>query len=427
MATADTQTETLTAEKRASNLRNYILVTAAYWGDTLTDGAIRMLVLLYFNQQGYSAIQVAMLFLFYEVFGIVTNLVGGWLAARLGLKTTLFAGLGTQVVALVMLAANPAWLSVPYVMVAQALSGIAKDLTKMSSKSAIKLVVTDGGQTKLFKWVALLTGSKNALKGVGFFLGGLLLYFVGFQNALFLLAGLVLTILIVTAIMMKEDLGSANKKAKFHHLFSNNRAVNVLAAARVFLFASRDVWFVVGLPVFLYTVLGWNFWQVGGFLAVWIIGYGIVQASAPSLLRRFYKGERAPDGATAMLLAFLLAAFPAAIALSLTAGADPTLVVVIGLICFGIVFAMNSAVHSYLILAYTDSDKVAMNVGFYYMANACGRLGGTVLSGLLYQYFGLVGCLWCCVAFTLAAGALSRLLPTGEQHHVSLAKLGGDE
>lgn len=416
------------AAKPSVNLRNYALVTAAYWADTLTDGAVRMLVLLYFHQQGYSAIEVAMLFLFYEVFGIVTNLVGGWVAARMGLKTTLFAGLGMQIAALTMLAANPAWLSVPYVMVAQALSGIAKDLTKMSSKSAVKLIVADGAEGTLFKWVAILTGSKNALKGVGFFVGGLLLYLFGFQTSLFILAGLVFTALVTTAVLMRGDLGTANKKAKFRQIFSNNRSVNILAAARVFLFASRDVWFVVGLPVFLYTVLGWNFWQVGGFLAIWIIGYGAVQASAPRILRRFYETSGgAPDGRTATWLAFALAVLPAGIAVALNAAMDSTWVVVVGLILFGVLFAMNSSVHSYLILAYTDSDKVAMNVGFYYMANACGRLAGTVLSGVLYQYFGLDGCLWVCTAFTLAAGLLSLLLPTARQGRVSLAAIGAEE
>ena len=425
MATA----QALPLARPSSNLRNYVLVTAAYWADTLTDGAVRMLVLLYFYQRGYTAIEVAMLFLFYEVFGIVTNLVGGWMAARLGLKTTLFAGLGTQVVALSMLAlVQPEWLAVPYVMVAQALSGIAKDLTKMSSKSAIKFVVADDAQSTLFKWVAILTGSKNALKGVGFFVGGLLLYLVGFREALFILAGLVLTALVSTSLLMKGDLGTSNKKAKFGQMFSNNRAVNVLAAARVFLFASRDVWFVVGLPVFLYTVLGWTFWQVGGFMAIWIIGYGLVQASAPGLLRRRYEARGGtPDGVTATWLAFMLAAFPAGIAVALRAGVDPTLVVVAGLIAFGIVFALNSAVHSYLILAYTDSDKVAMNVGFYYMANACGRLAGTILSGLLYQYSGLIGCLWVCVGLVLASAALARLLPSAGQARVSLAAISGDE
>lgn len=409
-----TITDTAAPAKPAGDLRNYILVTAAYWSDTLTDGAIRMLVLLYFYQLGYSAFQVAMLFLFYEIFGVVTNLFGGWLGARLGLKTTLFAGLSVQCIALSMLALPAStWLTVPYVMAAQALSGIAKDLTKMSSKSALKSVVADGAQSTLFKWVAVLTGSKNALKGIGFFVGGLLLTLVGFRTSLVLLAGLVLTTLIVTATLMHGGLGTANKKAKFRHMFSNNPAVNMLAAARVFLFASRDVWFVVGLPVFLRSVLGWDFWQVGGFLAIWIIGYGIVQASAPSMLGRRIESTRGgPDGKTATWLAFALAACPAGIAVALIAGVDPSLVVVLGLIAFGVIFALNSAVHSYLILSYTDSDKVAMNVGFYYMANAFGRLVGTVLSGLIYIYFGLVGCLWGSVACVLCAGLLSLLLPT---------------
>jgi predicted MFS family arabinose efflux permease len=423
MALADATAARMTPE----SLRNYVLVTGAYWADTLTDGAIRMLVLLYFNQQGYSAIAVAMLFLFYEAFGIVTNLVGGWIAARFGLKTTLFAGLSLQIIALGMLAANADWLTAPYVMVAQALSGIAKDLTKMSSKSAVKLLVSADAHSALFKWVALLTGSKNALKGVGFFLGGLLLYLFGFRNSLFILAGVVVTTLVTASSLMRGDLGVANKKAKFRQLFSNHRSVNLLAAARVFLFASRDVWFVVGLPVYLSNVLGWTFWQVGGFMAVWIIGYGAVQAGAPRLLRRFYAAKgAAPDGTTATWLAFVLALPPAAIALALSANVDPTAAVVIGLLVFGAIFAVNSSVHSYLILAYTDRDNVAMNVGFYYMANACGRLGGTVLSGALYQYRGLTGCLWTCTILVLITAGISRSLPANALGQVRLSKLSGD-
>jgi len=419
-------TEATTPAKPAGDLRNYMLVTAAYWADTLTDGAIRMLVLFYFFERGYTPFQVASLFIFYEVFGVMTNLFGGWLAARLGLKVTLFAGLATQVLALSMLAfVEPLWLTVPYVMIAQALSGIAKDLTKMSSKSAVKLVVPEDAPSTLYKWVAILTGSKNALKGVGFFLGGLLLTLLGFQLSLRLLALLVLCALIATALLMRGGLGCANKKARFQQMFSRNRAVNMLAAARLFLFAARDVWFVVGLPVFLYTVLGWSFWQVGGFMAIWVIGYGVVQASAPGLVRR--RGERSgrePDGRIATWLAFALAIFPAGIALALTAGLEPAIVVVAGLISFGVIFALNSAVHSYLILAYTDSDKVAMNVGFYYMANACGRLLGTVLSGLLYQWYGLVGCLWASAGFALAAGLLSLLLPANNTQPTRPITLG---
>ncbi len=400
-------------DARRGDLRDYALVTGAYWADTIADGAIRMLVLFYFYERGYSPIEVASLFLFYELFGVITNLVGGFLAARLGLKATLVMGLGTQIVAVGMLAVVPAsWLVVPYVMVAQALSGVAKDLTKMSSKSAVKLVVPKDTPGALYKWVAILTGSKNALKGVGFFLGGLLLTLVGFQTALGLLAALVAVALAVTLLLMRGDLSTPDPKAKFSQMFSNSRAVNVLAAARIFLFASRDVWFVVGLPVYLRTVLGWSFWQVGIFMAVWVIGYGIVQASAPRFVRRRAQEHAEPDGRTAMRLAFPMAAFPAAIALALTTSLDPGAVIVIGLIAFGVTFAMNSAVHSYLILAYAEGDKVSMNVGFYYMANAGGRLAGTVFSGLLYQWQGLEACLWASVAFVLAAGALSRLLPS---------------
>ncbi len=399
--------------ENTSNLRNYILVTAAYWADTLADGASRILVLFFFYNLGYTPFQLATIFAFYELFGILTNLVGGWLAARFGLKSTLFGGLVVQIISLSMLALAPeSWLVVPYVMGSQALSGIAKDLTKMSSKSAVKLVVADGDESALFRWVSILTGSKNALKGVGFFLGGLLLTLVGFQSALLILVAIVLTALIATATLMHGGLGTTNAGAKFRHMFSQNRAVNVLAAARIFLFASRDVWFVVGLPVFLRTVLGWSFWEVGGFLAIWVIGYGAVQASAPKFVRRrAADGHGEPDGMTAALIAFALAFFPAAIAIALSVGVDQTFAIIVGLAFFGVIFAFNSAVHSYLILSYSDGDKVAMNVGFYYMANAAGRLIGTLLSGLLYQWQGLTACLWASVIFVIAAGLLSLMLP----------------
>jgi MFS family permease len=429
--TLSTTETTLTTNAGKANLRNYILVTGAYWADTLTDGAIRMLVLFYFYQLGYSPFAVAMLFLFYEIFGVITNLFGGYLGARLGLKATLFMGLGTQLLALGMLAFAPqSLLVVPYVMAAQAFSGIAKDLTKMSSKSAVKLVAGEG-EGRLYRWVSVLTGSKNAIKGVGFFVGALLLTLVGFQPALMLLGGLVLAALLLGLLLIRGDLGEANKKAKFSQIFSNNRAVNMLAAARLFLFGSRDVWFVVGLPVFLAGVLGWDFWLAGGFMAVWVIGYGFVQATTPGLIRRRVAGAHEPDGRTATGLAFALAAFPAAIATALSFGVAPAVAVVGGLIIFGVIFALNSAVHSYLILAYTDSDKVAMNVGFYYMANAGGRLTGTVLSGLLYQIGlqfgpngGLIACLWASVAFVLIAGSLSLALPANQAPRTRPIALG---
>ena len=407
------------------DLRRYALVTAAYWADTIADGAIRLLVLFYFYELGYTPFELATVFAFYEVFGILTNLFGGYIAARTGLVTTLVAGLLAQVTALLVLGLVPqAWLVVPVVMAAQALSAIAKDLTKMSSKSAVKLVVGDDGHGRLYHWVSVLTGSKNALKGVGFFVGGLLLSVTSFQTAMLLLAAMVFVAMVSTVPFLHGGLGRPDAKAKFRHMFSNNRAVNILAAARIFLFASRDVWFVVGLPVFLRTVLGWSFWEVGTFMAAWVIGYGFVQALSPRIVRRRAQESRAPDGGTAAGLAFLLALFPAGIALALGADFDPQTVLVVGLIAFGVVFALNSAVHSYLILAYSDGDRVAMNVGFYYMANAAGRLAGTLLSGLLYQWQGLEACLWVSAGFVLVAGALSLLLPRAGLRRDAVAAAG---
>ncbi len=392
------------------HLRGYLTVTGGYWAFTVTDGAIRMLVVLYFHTLGYSPFEVAMLFLFYEFFGVVTNLVGGWLAARIGLNVTMHLGMGLQVVALGLLTVPDAWLSVPYVMSAQALSGIAKDLNKMSAKASVKTLTKGGGESKLFKWVAVLTGSKNALKGAGFFVGAALLQAIGFRGALLVLAGTLAVVLAVTWMLLPGDLGKVQGKPKFAQVFSNKAAINWLSAARFFLFGSRDVWFVVGLPVFLYSVLAWSFAQIGSFMALWVIGYGVVQASAPRLVRRSHHGQ-GPGGGTARLWAFVLAAFPAGIALGLDQGWDPAWVLVVGLVLFGVVFAINSAVHSYLILAYSDYDKVSMNVGFYYMANAGGRLVGTVLSGWVYQHQGLVGCLWWSTGLVLAAALLSIKLP----------------
>ena len=406
-------------EGHTGDLRGYAIVTGAYWADTITDGAIRTLVLFYFAERGYSPFAVASLFLFYEVFGIVTNLVGGWLAARLGLKATLVMGLAVQLVALGMLALVPAaWLVVPYVMAAQALSGIAKDLTKMSSKSAVKLVAPSDAPDALFRWVAILTGSKNALKGVGFFLGGLLLTITSFRVSVLALAVVVVVALVAVVASMRGEFGTPDPAARFAQMFSHSRAINILAAARIFLFASRDVWFVVGLPVFLRDQLGWSFWQAGAFLAAWVIGYGAVQASAPRLMR----GRR--DGRSATLLAFVLALGPAAIAVALAANVDPRAVILIGLAAFAVLFALNSALHSYLILSYAESNKVAMSVGFYYMANATGRLAGTVLSGALYQWRGLEACLWTSVAFIAAAALLSLRLPAGQPRGQALTHAG---
>ncbi len=386
-----------------ADLRNYLTVTFGYWAFTLTDGAIRMLVVLYFHQLGYSPFQVAMLFLFYEFFGIVTNLVGGWLAARLGLNVTMHMGMVLQIVALGMLVPTHL-LSVPYVMAAQALSGIAKDLNKMSAKASVKTLVPKDANATLFKWVAILTGSKNALKGAGFFLGAVLLQVVGFQYALLILAGSLFAVTLVTLLLLPDDLGKSKAKPKFSQVFSNNAAINWLSAARFFLFGARDVWFVVAIPVFMVGVLNWSPMQVGTFMAVWVIGYGVVQASAPALLRL---KEHSLGAGSAQFWALVLLVIPAGIAIALAQGWDAETVLVTGLLIFGVVFAINSALHSYLILAYADHDKVALKVGFYYMANAGGRLIGTVLSGWSYQQYGLEGCLWFSTAFVCAALLLS--------------------
>ncbi len=391
------------------DLRNYLVVTGGYWAFTVTDGAIRMLVVLYFHLLGYSPFEVAMLFLFYELFGMITNLVGGWLGARIGLNLTMHIGMAMQVMALLALTVPDTWLSVPYVMAAQALSGIAKDLNKMSAKASVKSL-SGGGNSRLFRYVAVLTGSKNALKGAGFFIGAMLLEWVEFRGALVLMAAMLLLVLIITAVLLPQGVGKMKSKPKFTQVFSKVAAINWLSAARFFLFGSRDIWFVVGLPVFLYEVLDWSFSEVGAFLALWVIGYGIVQASAPKLLRKNHHGK-GPSAGTARLWAYILILFPAAIALGLQQGWPADVVLITGLILFGIVFAINSAVHSYLILAYSDRDKVAMNVGFYYMANAGGRLTGTVISGWAYQNQGLQGCLWWSAAFVFAAALLSLGLP----------------
>src|SRR5688572_4935706 len=396
------------------SIRNYAIVTAAYWAFTLTDGALRMLVLLHFNQLGYTPIQLAFLFLLYEFFGIVTNLVGGWLAARTGLRFTLVLGLGLQVAALGLLALlNRHWstvLSVAYVMSCQALSGIAKDLTKMSAKSAVKVLVPTGDESGLFKWVAVLTGSKNALKGAGFFIGGFLLSVLGFRGALSVMATGVLIVLLLVMAFLPAAIGQSKKKAAFTGILSNSKGINRLSLARLALFAARDVWFVVSVPIFLASVLGWSFAQVGGFMALWVIAYGAVQSASPLLLAKT-TGGKAPGPLLASTLGLGLAAVTALIPIGLRFGAPPALTMLGGLVLFGVVFALNSSVHSYLVLAYSESDRVSLSVGFYYMANACGRLLGTLLSGVLYQYAGVSASLWGAVVLAAAAGFGAMLLP----------------
>lgn len=379
-----------------ADLKSYSIVTMAYWGFTITDGALRMLVLLNFHAMGYSPLELAYLFLLYEAMGILTNFIGGWVGARFGLRLTLFSGLFLQIMALTMLAflpdTIPAASAVIYIMITQAMSGCAKDLTKMSSKSAVKLVVPSDGDSLLFKWVSILTGSKNALKGAGFFVGGFLLSTVGFFNGLMIMAVGLLIILILCAILLTQELGKSKVKIKRRELVFKSRSINLLSAARIFLFASRDVWFVVGLPVFLSSVAWWSFDQTGAFMAIWVIGYGIIQALVPKILKRTNDSQTAVLSATKW--GWGLSVIPLLILLMMNMmPGENIILMLVGLLIFGTVFAFNSSLHSYLIVALSDHDKVSLNVGFYYMANAIGRFMGTLLSGLVYQFYGLSACL----------------------------------
>jgi MFS family permease len=404
-------------------LRAYAAVTAAYWAFMLSDGALRMLVLLHFNTLGFSPIQLAWLFLLYELAGIVTNLAAGWLAARFGLAATLYGGLALQIAALAALAQlDPGWgvaASVAFVMAVQGVSGVAKDLAKMSSKSAVKLLAPkeDGG---LFRWVAALTGSKNAVKGLGFFLGAALLALAGFETAVWSMAGVLAAILVAVVLFLPAGLpGRMKSEEAWSGWRSKDPRVNRLSLARMFLFGARDVWFVVGIPVYFQAVLSDGtaegrreaFFLIGSFLALWIIAYGAVQAAAPRLLGA--KGQpEAAMSAKAILWAGLLVPIPFALAAAalLAGGPSPwlTATLIAGLLLFGFVFAVNSSVHSYLILAFGSADRITRDVGFYYMANAAGRLIGTLLSGVSYQMGGLPLCLATAGLMALASWLAAR-------------------
>ncbi|MBT8457651.1 MAG: organoarsenical effux MFS transporter ArsJ [Alphaproteobacteria bacterium] len=409
----------MTDTARQDGLGAYVAVTVAYWAFMLTDGALRMLVLLHFHTLGFSPVQLAYLFLLYEFMGMVTNLSAGWIAARFGLAATLYAGLGIQIAALLALTQlDPGWgvaASVAFVMAVQGASGVAKDLAKMSSKSAVKLLAPreDGG---LFRWVAVLTGSKNAVKGLGFLLGAALLAVFGFAVSVLVMAVVLAAILLGVVLLMPPGLPQGKKGTPFSDVFSKDRRVNLLSLARVFLFGARDVWFVVGIPIYFYSVLSDGsaagnraaFFLIGTFMALWIIGYGVVQAAAPKLLAARAKSDD-EIVRLAMLWVGALALIPAGLALAVGLSAGPstglTTVIVAGLMLFGFVFAINSSVHSYLILAFTRDERVTMDVGFYYMSNAGGRLLGTFLSGFSFQ----VGGLWLCLATAAAMAGLSFL------------------
>ncbi len=405
----------------SADIKQYLVVTGNYWAFTLTDGALRMLIVLYFHQLGYSPLSIAMLFLFYEVFGVVTNLVGGYLGARFGLNNTMNIGLAIQIIALFMLAVPAELLTIAYVMCAQALSGIAKDLNKMSAKSAIKMLVAAGQEGTLFKWVALLTGSKNALKGVGFFLGGLLLTLLSFKGAVLLMGSALALVWCYSLYALRDNFGKAKNKPKFTDIFSKSRSINILSGARLFLFGARDVWFVVALPVFLSQIFNWQHWTVSAFLALWVIGYGFVQSITPKLIQ-LNKGISPAKETCKWALILSIVTF--IIALSLYFQWFVQVVLLFGVMVFGVIFAINSSLHSYLIVSMADSDGVSLDVGFYYMANAMGRLIGTLLSGWIFQLYGLQACLAISFLFIILAAILSMKLPPFKSQNKNNLTLG---
>ena len=400
-------------------VKQYALITANYWFFTLTDGALRMLILMHFHQLGYTPFELASLFLFYEFFGVVTNLLGGWLGARIGLNKTMNIGLFLQIAALSMLIVPSHLLTVVWVMSAQAVSGIAKDLNKMSAKTSVKLLLAtstdtnaDSQKSKLFKWVAILTGSKNTLKGIGFFLGGFLLSQLGFANANLSMLIVLLIVWLFSLLLLKKDLGKMAYKPKFTQVFSKSKAINLISAARFFLFASRDVWFVIALPVFLASQFQWSHSQIGAFFALWIIGYGVVQSITPKFLKK------KADNKTAAFWSIPLAMIPLILAV-LMEPAQPVKhalpLLLVGLSIFAVLFAINSSVHSFLIVDFSRDTGASLDVGFYYMANASGRLIGTVLSGWLYQSYGLSACLYTSGIFILLASLFAKLIKSSSR------------
>lgn len=384
------------------NQFSYLVVTASYWTFMLSDGALRMLVLLHFHQNGFSPIQLAYLFLFYELAGIFTNLTAGWLASKFGLKFTLISGLIIQILSLYLLSQlNQNWsqgFSVFYVLIVQGLSGVAKDLTKMSSKSAVKLLAPENNMS-LFRWVAVLTGSKNTIKGLGFLVGSILLATLGFYKSLIFMTVIVSFILILALVLLKNDLFNIKKDVKFSDVFSKSRNINFLSAARVFLFGSRDVWFVVGLPIFFYNIFSDGslesnqraFYIVGSIMAMWVIFYGLIQANSPKL---FLKINNMDPNLVQICKKWVCYLFFNVIFLTLLFSVIneellKNLIVFLGLFIFCFIFAVNSSIHSFLILKFSEKKNVTLDVGFYYMANATGRLAGTILSGLTFQLGGL--------------------------------------
>ena len=379
----------------------FLLVSLCYQGFTLSDGALRMLVLLHLNQQGRTPWALLLVLLPYEIAGVFTNLLGGWLGARHGLKLPLLLGLVLQSLACLALGLAVAP-SLAFVMLTQVASGIAKDLAKTAAKSYVRALPA-GADDRLFARVGWLTGSKNVTKGLGFFVGGALLTAVGFQVTNLALAAALLAIALLAIWLLPNPPGKP--RARIARVADHGPPVRWLALARLFLFAARDAWFAIAVPLYLATSLQWPSAWIGTFLSVWVIGYGLVQAATPLWwpAPSTASGVRRTRVTTALLVVPLLATSAA-----LWAGLAGGPALVLGLCAFGAVFAVTSSLHSWLVLAIARGDDVVERVGFYYAANSAGRLLGTVLSGALFALgtgaeAGLLACLLAATTLTLLA------------------------
>ncbi|CAM9245362.1 unnamed protein product [Scytosiphon promiscuus] len=426
------------AAQPVAAMRNLYTAAMSYNGYTVTDGALRLIVLLHAADLGFNAIEIAFMFSAYEVAGVFTNLFGGVAGSKYGLRCTLLTSLTLQIACLAALTQTEPILgdlkeatpgstryleATIYITAWQALAGVAKDLMKLTGKATPKLVTKEGAEGRLFQLVAWLTGMKNALKGFGSFLGALLVAQIGYVDSLWILVGICGIFVPVGIFGMDRGLGvSPGKNIDWKSLFSKGRNVNVLSAARFFLFGSRDVWFEIGLPLFLRVELGWKRELVGLILAGYIVIYGNLQAASTKLYKNADGTSRQPTGAAAYKWAAYCSLAPliTGIATYFThkvAESDlaTALVLITGVVAFAAMFAVNSSVHSYLIVSYSNKDKVAMDLGFYYMANAMGRLVGVLVGGFLYHYtsddFGLSMCLIVACPFLVAAAAIAYRLP----------------
>lgn len=471
------------SERKVLPFHNLYASVYAFNLFTITDGAIRIIVLLYANQIGLSPLDIAVLFTLYELMGVVTNLFGGVFASRFGLKASMFLSLFLQLLGLVLvvlvepifgdlehlamkLPSNLTCLAstrtvieegnmgkraevIVYITFCQALSGVAKDFMKISCKTIPKLVTKKDAdeESSLFKLYSIVTGLKNSFKGFGFIFGALLTNFLGFEIAVYVLVGIVVVIVPAVVWGIDKDAGKAREFPGFNlKIFKKPWNINVLSLARFFLFGSRDVWFEVAAPLFFRNIIGWTEFEVGLFIGGYVIVYGYFQTATakiykaknkdakktswrPSCLRgvppvQHIGGWAVACAAEILLLGIVLHfLYQEYIGQECAAqyGAAIAGVLIVGFYAFGVIFAVNSAIHSYFIGLFSGGDKASMDIGFYYMANAMGRLVGTILSGYVYEVtrdeFGLSICLWVSSLFMALAAVTSYFIrdPNAEE------------